>query len=891
MTWTQAWRPLKKPWFSFHIRLPSDPWCRQHWPSYLRERYRLTGQPALLDRALALDSDALTRPVDPAQRGTILNGVSNSLAFRWARSHDKADIDRLVATRLEALSLAVPGTATHRTCLNNLANALADRGSATGARSDLDRAVQNSEEALSSTPTGSPAYPSTLNNLAGILRERYDVFGDVADADRALELGAEAVSLCQEGGGLWLSAANNYATGLRERFLRRNAFDDLEAAIGLLSQVVAHTPDTSPEAAFRLHNLGNALRARYLRTRELEDLGETIGVYERARGLVTNEADRAALLNDLGSAYNDRHDAAMAGIGPVVDGDLDRVKDCYARAIALAVPGTAVWRTAQSNRGRAILADPGLRTNEAALDEALDAFVASIEKTPAGTSESLIYQANAGQTELLRYEATGDETALRSGLNRLREVARSGLDVSPDQGLIAADAWGRSAMGRSEWHEAAQAFQAGLACLRHLETRQVRRDQKETWLQHAVSMAPRAAYCLARDGRAEDAVQAAEAGRAILLTEALDRRRASASVRDLGEESSASGPEVPPMPPDPHEVTPPLVYVVSGPDDGLALVVRPGGSVDVVTLPGMGERDVLEQVRTYFDAYDMQDLNQHRWHEKVDEVTGWLWTAGIGELIRRLGSARAVLIPTGGLGLLPLHAAWRSEGRAGDARTYAMEEVLFTYAPNARVLEDCRSVSPMHADDGVLVVADPRPSAAQPLPNALEEGRKVRDLFLQGQVLSGTEAKRVEVWRAMAAWPVLHFACHAYGNPADPMESSLLLANDERIRVGDVFEAPHIQPHLVVISACETASVGGQLPDEVVGLPSAFLQAGARGVVATWWPVYDESTSALMTRFHLLLRQAPNDPAGALRAAQLEVRNIAGSDHPVYWAGISYFGA
>ncbi len=46
-----------------------------------------------------------------------------------------------------------------------------------------------------------------------------------------------------------------------------------------------------------------------------------------------------------------------------------------------------------------------------------------------------------------------------------------------------------------------------------------------------------------------------------------------------------------------------------------------------------------------------------------------------------------------------------------------------------------------------------------------------------------------------------------------------------------------------------------------------------------------------MTRFHLLLRQAPNDPAGALRAAQLEVRNIAGSDHPVYWAGISYFGA
>jgi len=82
---------------------------------------------------------------------------------------------------------------------------------------------------------------------------------------------------------------------------------------------------------------------------------------------------------------------------------------------------------------------------------------------------------------------------------------------------------------------------------------------------------------------------------------------------------------------------------------------------------------------------------------------------------------------------------------------------------------------------------------------------------------------------------------------------------------------------LVVASACETAFTDfTHLPDETIGLPAGFLQAGTSAVVGTLWKVSDVSTALLMTRFyeyHLGRDGRPgNDPmqpGQALRRAQL----------------------
>jgi CHAT domain-containing protein len=176
----------------------------------------------------------------------------------------------------------------------------------------------------------------------------------------------------------------------------------------------------------------------------------------------------------------------------------------------------------------------------------------------------------------------------------------------------------------------------------------------------------------------------------------------------------------------------------------------------------------------------------------------------------------------------------------------------------------------------------------------------------------------------MARWPVLHFACHADADAAEPLASCLLVADDERLRLADLLAADAVRPKVVVLSACETALIGTELPDEVVNLPSGFLQAGARGVIGSLWPVYDDATAALMQRFYARWRGTDPDlgpaldPAAALRAAQQWLRDGAGAprppgatpagrdldpvslpdappgavrSHPVSWAAFAYVGA
>ena len=106
----------------------------------------------------------------------------------------------------------------------------------------------------------------------------------------------------------------------------------------------------------------------------------------------------------------------------------------------------------------------------------------------------------------------------------------------------------------------------------------------------------------------------------------------------------------------------------------------------------------------------------------------------------------------------------------------------------------------------------------------------------------------------------------------------------------------------MVLSACETAGIGRSAPDEGVGLPAAFLQAGAKGVIASTWPVFDEledlpgDTPLALSRAQAWLRAASRR---ALRDAargygmpepELAAPGPAPYAHPFYWAAFGYTG-
>jgi CHAT domain-containing protein len=154
-----------------------------------------------------------------------------------------------------------------------------------------------------------------------------------------------------------------------------------------------------------------------------------------------------------------------------------------------------------------------------------------------------------------------------------------------------------------------------------------------------------------------------------------------------------------------------------------------------------------------------------------------------------------------------------------------------------------------------------------------------------GAPLYEQQATREALWAALSEATMAHFACHGQFGLDDTLDSALLLAQESRLTLrdlvaGDTTAMSNLR--LVALSACQTAITDfRRLPDESIGLPGGFLQAGVPAVVGTLWSVNDLSTALLMHRFYELHLHgdaaaglAPQPPVRALRLAQQWLRDL-----------------
>ncbi len=262
--------------------------------------------------------------------------------------------------------------------------------------------------------------------------------------------------------------------------------------------------------------------------------------------------------------------------------------------------------------------------------------------------------------------------------------------------------------------------------------------------------------------------------------------------------------------------------------------------------------------------------------------------ASDGVLAQIAKACREAGVPCGLLGLLPLHAALVPAAVPGGEVEPLLDVVQVSYAPSARIWAACRqraTATPGAAPVAVVVGNPlPQPQGIPPLEGA--EAEVVRDFLTQvpqsrPRYFPTDAATRPAVLAALQeVGPTLthaHFACHGLADLADPDRSGLLLANGERLMVRDLLvpaEMRFERLRLAVLSACQTGLPGMDLPDEVVGLPAGWLQAGAAGVVASLWPVSDAATVALMTKFYELHLLDGLEPGQALWLAQRWLRGL-----------------
>jgi CHAT domain-containing protein len=132
---------------------------------------------------------------------------------------------------------------------------------------------------------------------------------------------------------------------------------------------------------------------------------------------------------------------------------------------------------------------------------------------------------------------------------------------------------------------------------------------------------------------------------------------------------------------------------------------------------------------------------------------------------------------------------------------------------------------------------------------------------------------------------LVHFSAHALANKDSPLDSAIILSRDGenfKLYARNVIETP-LRADLVTISACRSAGARSYSGEGLVGFAWAFLQAGARNVIAGLWDVTDSSTPAIMDVLYAKVA-AGVGPADALRAAKLElIQSGRAYRRPYYW--------
>lgn len=217
----------------------------------------------------------------------------------------------------------------------------------------------------------------------------------------------------------------------------------------------------------------------------------------------------------------------------------------------------------------------------------------------------------------------------------------------------------------------------------------------------------------------------------------------------------------------------------------------------------------------------------------------------------------------------------------------------------------------------VLAMGASEFSQQQPLPGVAIELQTILQTPWQGvSVLNqGFTVKNLKAWRQREDFQIVHLATHADFLPGEPSQSYIQFS-DQRLTLKQLKELGLNQPpvELLVLSACQTA-VGNK--EVELGFSGLALQAGVKSAIASFWPVSDAGTLALMSEFYQRLKGVVSK-AEALRQAQvamirgkvyLQAGELVGSRgtvtvpeslgqdgarslaHPYYWAGFSLIGS
>lgn len=551
----------------------------------------------------------------------------------------------------------------------------------------------------------------------------------------------------------------------------------------------------------------------------------------------------------------------------------------------------------------------------AELSDALGAGSATVELS----SEARLIRALA-ETHVAWFAGPADESQLAAALNLIDEVMATDREATPS-------------LQRFQLHNIRARLQDRLsssrldapgqpqAALRELAQLVIACPTPAERLALAAQAAPIAqryvAGAVARDDRA-GAISVIENSRALSLAATLLRRplpdgtaAQQSSAQLLAEVSMTFDGQLSLLTPTLQEIEggllatelDGLVYLVPPPEGeetsgGHVLLLRPAYDViESVHLPAAAgeEATVAAGVRLAMRDHlraieqgvpDVVASSRRAWDDALSEQGGWAYRAVLGPVLQRVEAwqlkrpAHLGLVPVGRWATVPFAAAWTADPTIPGARRYAIQDVIVSNVPSARMLLRAAQTTPRRIDEDVLVIVDPRDlsdpaGSGSSLPFARALGRAATTPFpgatvLQPSSRAGTAERILSALGSGSS--LLHLTTHGRVEP----DLAIQVA-DGWLPLARILEhAGTVDPEkpagTVVINACVTDTMR---PDEValdesLTLATAMLAVGAKHVIGTRWPVPEGAGAVL--GYHLLQHLSRRkSPARALHAAQLDM--------------------
>lgn len=791
-------------------------------------RYERSRELADLNRAVELGEQALSAlsEEDPRRPGN-LAGLAAALHQRYLSTSADTDLNH-AATLIGWALAAMPASDARRPgAVMKLTAIYSTRYARSGVLADIDQAIERGEGVVA---RAADCPPEWLTTLGGAYLRRFSATGAVADLDRAIELGENSLAATSEDDFARAGRQARLATAYWYRYGHQGSRPDLDRAIDLGKRAVTGTPDDHVERPERISSLVGVLLARYRLDQTPADLKGAINLGEGAlAGVPAEHPDRARLTASLCTAYLERVIAEGSGL------DTEKLDELARTMTGASAMPPAERVSAHHAVGALAQASgcPGLATSM--LDTAIS-LLPSVAPREAGWADQqhrLGEYSGLVETAVAAHCAVGDPT----GAVEIAELGRCVLlasQASTRVDLVELDDQDPRLANRFRW-----------VCERLNTPDFPAQERKRWWVDYDTLLAA--------------------------IRELPGLGDFLAAPRLAGLRPVAAGEYV-------------VVINASGSRSD-AVVIQVAADPIMITLPALHLADVEANVAALLEVFD-DDLPtvamRRRRRRVVVGILGWLWDAVVAPVIDTLPSTHAETprvwwLPTGLLGLLPLHAAGHS-GQPG-----ALDAVVSSFVPSLRALREARD-RPAARDRNSLTIA------LHHAPGQPELREAASDAALSEAALIDEKATASDVLSALEQATWAHFACHAVADPASPSNSGLQL-HDRMLRLPEIGGLRLREAELAYLSACSTANHGTRYADEVLHLASAFHLAGFRHVIASLWPVDDATAAEAARSFHSALPHTPvaNDAAAILRKVTLRLRDEY-PNRPDLWAPLIHSG-